>query len=222
MKYLAPTLLIAALAWGVFPARAQSFGTGIDAVSQPEQIQAPQPLVQGSAPLKQIPALMPAAAPVAVSRKSAPQELLKTEAPSASVLDRPTADGSQRGQVAIYEVDEYGRPQEVSRIFLYYDNFRIFRSVSGTTSCDVRFLINTTLDRRLISLDAKLVWPGITTMVSFINVDPNTPTYFNYTLLGEGCYTLDKMPNIVVNRCRVKGLSSAECAAKITWLKTTE
>jgi len=58
----------------------------------------------------------------------------------------------------------------------------------------------------------------MTTTLSFANVAPNTPTAYNYTLMGDGCYTMDKMPNIIVNRCRVKGLSSAQCADKIVWL----
>ncbi len=75
------------------------------------------------------------------------------------------------------------------------------------------------LDRRLINLDVKLVWPNMTTVVSFANVQPNTQTYYNYALMGDGCYSMDKMPNIVVNRCRVKGMSSAECASNIVWLR---
>ena len=30
---------------------------------------------------------------------------------------------------------------------------------------------------------------------------------------------MDRIPNIIVNRCRVKGLSQQDCAAKIRWLR---
>ena len=90
------------------------------------------------------------------------------------------------------------------------------------TSCDVRFFVNNNLDSRITNLDIKLVWPNLTTAVSFADVAPNFPTYYNYTLLGEGCYEFDKMPNIVVNRCRVKRMSSAQCAGTITWLKSVQ
>ncbi|MBQ8660903.1 MAG: hypothetical protein IJ482_01070 [Alphaproteobacteria bacterium] len=130
----------------------------------------------------------------------------------------PTEDKSQRGSVAILETDEKGRTRLNTNIFMYMDNFGISRSMGNMVTCNMRFVILTNLDRRLVSLDAKLVWPGITTTVSFANVPPNTPTAYNYTLMGDGCYTMDKMPNIVVNRCRVKGISAAECANKIIWL----
>ena len=137
-------------------------------------------------------------------------------------LGRQTNDGTKRGGAAVFEVDNDGEGKVAAKIFLYYDNFQISRSINGLTTCDVRFFILSTLDSRLISFDAKLVWPEISTAISFANVMPNTPTYYNYTLIGDGCYTMDKMPNIIVNRCRVKGFSSAECANRIVWLSETK
>lgn len=130
----------------------------------------------------------------------------------------PTEDKSQRGDITILETDKDGKTRLNSNIFMYMDNFGISRSMGNMVTCSMRFVILTNLDRRLVSLDAKLVWPGITTTLSFANVLPNTPTAYNYTLMGDGCYTMDKIPNIVVNRCRVKGISAADCANKIIWL----
>ncbi len=134
------------------------------------------------------------------------------------VLSRATEDGSKRGGVAVVEVNEEGRSRRASKIFLYYENFRMSSYMSNMAACDVRFIVLTNLDRKLVSLDVKLVWPGLTTALSFSNVEPNTPTYLDYTLMGNGCYNMDQMPNIVVNRCRVRGMNSAECADKIVWL----
>lgn len=133
-------------------------------------------------------------------------------------LRMPTEDNSVRGNLTIVETDDKGQSRVNSKIFLFMDKFGISRSIGNMITCDMRFIILTNLDRRLISLDTKLVWPGMTTTLSFANVAPNTPTAYNYTLMGDGCYTMDKMPNIIVNRCRVKGLSSAQCADKIVWL----
>ena len=137
-------------------------------------------------------------------------------------LNRQTTDGTKRGDAAVFEINDEGEGKVAAKIFLYYDNFKIAQSINGLTTCDVRFIILSTLDSRLMNFDAKLVWPGISTAISFANVMPNTPTYYNYTLIGDGCYTMDKMPNIVVNRCRVKGFSSAECANRIVWLSKTK
>lgn len=85
--------------------------------------------------------------------------------------------------------------------------------------CNVRFNIMTTLDRKLNNLSVRLKWPKLETTLSFISVNPNEQTYLSYTLLGEGCYTMDKLPNIVVNRCRVKNMTQQDCASRIRWLK---
>ena len=85
--------------------------------------------------------------------------------------------------------------------------------------CDVRFVMTTTLDRKLNSLGVKLKWPKMETALSFNDVIPNVDAYVDYTLVGEGCYSMDKIPNIIVNRCRVAKMSQEECAAKIRWLR---
>ena len=133
-------------------------------------------------------------------------------------LNTPTLDGSVRGGQALVEVDEQGRMKKVEKIFLFYDNFKITNYKSSTGSCDARFNILSNLDRKISQIDVKLVWPGLTTTLSFSNVSPNTQTYYNYSLLGDGCYKMDMAPNIIVNRCRVKGMTASECASKIVWL----
>jgi len=135
-----------------------------------------------------------------------------------SRLNAPTTDGSERGGQAFVEVDEKGRMKKAEKIFLFYDNFKVTDFLSKTATCDVRFNILSNLDQKIVKLDVKLVWPDMTTTLSFSNVNPNTQTYYNYSLLGNGCYSMDKAPNIVVNRCRVRGMTAAECANKLVWL----
>lgn len=135
----------------------------------------------------------------------------------------PTVDGSQRGAVAMGQIvrKNNGRltAAATSSIFLYYDNFSIRRGLMGDVSCDVRFYVMTTLDRKLSTLSVKLKWPKMETALNFMDVPPNVETYFDYTLVGDGCYSMDKTPNVIVNRCRVTKMSQEECAAKIKWLK---
>ncbi len=133
-------------------------------------------------------------------------------------LNTPTIDGSQRGGQAFVQVDEKGRMKKVSNIFLFYDNFNMSSYIGNTPTCNVRFNILSNLDQKINKLDVKLVWPGMTTTLSYSDVSPNTQLYYNYSLLGEGCYNMGKAPNIIVNRCRVKGMTAAECANKLVWL----
>ena len=91
--------------------------------------------------------------------------------------------------------------------------------MNGSTSCDVKFQILTTLDRRLNSLAVRLKWPTMETPLTFLDVNPNQQYHFIYTLLGDGCYSMDKVPNIIINRCRIKGMSQEECARKVRWIR---
>lgn len=136
-------------------------------------------------------------------------------------IKRPTLDGVKRGTTAIRPVAYGGAPlaKEETMIFLYYSDFTVNRMMSGTVTCDVRFQILTTLNRRLNNLSVRLRWPDMETALSFTDIAPNQTVHYDYTLLGDGCYSMDKIPNIIVNRCRVKGLSQKECAAKIRWLR---
>ena len=127
-----------------------------------------------------------------------------------------TEDGSKRGSVAFISTDM--NSEDEGNIFLFYSDFRISRTTATGLGCRVRFHIMNGLNSKLSNLSVKLVWPGLNTPLSFNNVNPNTENYFDYALFGEGCYQMDKIPNIVVNRCRVKGMSQEACANRIRWL----
>lgn len=135
----------------------------------------------------------------------------------------PTEDGSKRGGIAMGQVirsrDGNLEVADVSSIFLFYDNFSVRRGLSGDVTCSMRFIVMTTLDRKLNSLSVKLKWPNMETALNFNDVAPNIENYFDYTLVGDGCYSMDKIPNVIVNRCRVARMSQEECAGKIKWLQ---
>lgn len=109
--------------------------------------------------------------------------------------------------------------EEESLIFLFYKDFKVSRTMSGLVMCDVRFVAMHTLENKINNLSFRLKWPNMETSLSYNDVEPNTETYFDYTLVGDGCYSMDKIPNVIVNRCRAKGLSQSACANKIRWLK---
>lgn len=182
----------------------------------------PQNDVSADDPLAQISKALATQTPAEEAEKTAeqPQDEEEVFIPEGELyrLNTPTLDNSVRGGQAFVEVDDKGRMKKVTKIFLYYDKFKIGHYMGGATSCDVRFNILSNLDRKINQLDVKLVWPDMTTTLSFSNVQPNTQTYYNYSLLGNGCYNMDKAPNIIVNRCRVKGMTAAECANKLVWL----
>lgn len=162
-------------------------------------------------------------APSAAMEKETNEPNLEQEALDIlhSVVSK-TKDGSKKGDLLIIKVPTAGQTASVNEdkelIFLYYENFEITRGFAGNVGCNVRFVVTTTLNERLSNLSVKLKWPDMTTSLSFDDVNPHIATYYNYALFGEGCYTMDKIPNIIVNRCRIKGMSQQDCAKKIRWL----
>ncbi len=120
------------------------------------------------------------------------------------------------GGVTVETTEEH---EEDELIMLYMKNFRVYRSPSGQTRCSVRFAVLTTLPVRLTNLSYRLKWQDIETALAFTDVEPGVENHFDYGLLGDGCYGMDKQPNIIVNRCRAKGMTQRQCASKIRWIK---
>jgi len=137
-------------------------------------------------------------------------------------VNRPTLDGVKRGRTSVVPVVADKNVTAEGYIYIYYSDFSISSMMSGSTTCDVKFQILTTLDRKLNSLAMRLKWKNMDTPVTFIDVNPNQQYHLMYTLLGDGCYSMDKIPNIVINRCRVKGMTQEECARRVRWIKKVQ
>ncbi len=137
-------------------------------------------------------------------------------------IDRPTLDGVKRGRTSVVPVTTNKKVKAEGYIYVYYSDFSLGQMMSGSTTCDVKFQILTTLDRKLNSLAMRLKWQNMDTPLTFIDVNPNQQYHLNYTLLGDGCYSMDKIPNIVINRCRVKGMTQEDCAARVRWIKKVQ
>ena len=105
------------------------------------------------------------------------------------------------------------------KIMLYMRDFKVANNLNGRPSCTMRFYILSSAPEKITNISYRLKWPKMETALSFDDVAPNTPTYFDYALLGNGCYSMDKAPNIIVNRCRIKGMSQRQCADAIQWME---
>lgn len=115
-------------------------------------------------------------------------------------------------------IESKNEDEEDELIMLYMKDFNVYRSPSGMTRCSVKFAVLTTLPGPIANLSYRLKWPKMETGVSFNDVQSGVENHYSYSLLGDGCYNMDKQPNIVVNRCRAKGMTQQVCAMKIRWL----
>lgn len=106
---------------------------------------------------------------------------------------------------------------EAEHILIFYEDFKINHTLSGNVSCSMKISVLPLTKNKVTQLSFQLVWPEITSASNFYDIPPYVKHYKEIALLGEGCYTVDKVPNIVSNRCRIKGKTSEECAALLTW-----
>ena len=104
-------------------------------------------------------------------------------------------------------------------IYMYMRNFKITRNLSNRVNCSMRFYLESKVKEKISNISYRLKWPKIETVLSFSNVSPEGTAYYDYTLLGNGCYEMDSAPNIIVNRCRIKGRTQEHCASLIKWRK---
>ena len=110
-----------------------------------------------------------------------------------------------------YDEEEY--------IFLYMKDFTVSKTVSGRTKCDVTFYVDNQTNEMLSRLSYRLKWNKMETTLSFNNIIPRMNYQYKYSLFGEGCYSMDVIPTIIVNKCRIKGKSQDACANMIIWQK---
>lgn len=140
-----------------------------------------------------------------------------TENKQAAAPTRPT--WKQNGNVNIKKVENKTSEHNEEEIMLFMSNFRISTGLSGQISCSMKFHVYNNLKNKISNISYRLKWPDMETPLSFEDVEPGQALHRSYALLGKGCYSMDKSPNVIVNRCRVKGISQEQCASYISWKK---
>ena len=105
------------------------------------------------------------------------------------------------------------------RILLYFKNFKINLTPSGRVVCSFDLTMRNATPNKINTFNAQFVWPSIKTTGSFYDVPAKSERYLSLALMGKGCYSMDKAPNVIVNHCRIKGMSAEECSEAVRWIK---
>lgn len=104
-------------------------------------------------------------------------------------------------------------------ILISYGNYQIHKSFDSMIRCSIRVYVLNDLTERITNFSAQLHWPELSTTIQMNRLNPGVKTYTDIVLLGEGCFNLDKVPTIEVNRCRVKGMTQEQCADAVVWFQ---
>lgn len=145
-------------------------------------------------------------------RESKKSDLTPFNYSKIDVKDKPKVD-------IVTITDKNGKRLDEEVILTYMKNFNVYRTPTRQVRCSVRFAVISTYKEKISNVSYELKWPKMFTRLSFTDIMPQMEYYIDYLLFGDGCYTMDKTPNIIVNRCRVKGKAQEDCAASVRWLK---
>ncbi len=150
--------------------------------------------------------------------KPSPKKTVSNRAISRNVTNNKTRANTTTN-VKVGEVQQSNQPKIDEKIYLYMRDFEIKQDLHGRINCNMDFYIYSTVQEKISNISYRLKWPEMETPVSFSSVEPQKATAVQYTLLGKGCYEMDGVPNIIVNRCRIKGKSQEKCSSMIQWSK---
>lgn len=103
------------------------------------------------------------------------------------------------------------------KILVYYDDYKLEKGLDGIVRCSMRIYVLNDLEEKISDFSFKLKWPKIGTSIQMNHLNPGVRTYSDIMLLGDGCYSMDKIPTIEINRCRVKGKTQEKCADAVKW-----
>ena len=117
------------------------------------------------------------------------------------------------------EVNTQDTKQLPPMIMVYFKNFKINLTPSGRVICNFDLTMRNATPNKINTFNAQFVWPSIKTSGSFYDVPARAERYLSLALMGKGCYSMDKTPNIIVNHCRIKGMSAEECSKAVRWVK---
>ncbi|MBE6450786.1 MAG: hypothetical protein IJF12_05400 [Alphaproteobacteria bacterium] len=128
-------------------------------------------------------------------------------------------DSKKVDKINVEKVQEINPIDKDEKIYMYMRNFSVQRNINGRISCNMRFYLDSKVKEKITNISYRLKWPKIETALSFSNIEPEGQEHIDYTLYGKGCYEMDSAPNIIVNRCRIKGRTQEHCASIIKWSK---
>lgn len=105
-------------------------------------------------------------------------------------------------------------------ILISYEDYKINKSFDNWIRCSIRVYVLNDLTEQINNFSFKLHWPEMNATVQMNRLNPGVRTYKDIVLLGEGCFNMDKVPTIEVNRCRVKGMTQDQCADAVKWFQS--
>lgn len=103
------------------------------------------------------------------------------------------------------------------KILVYYDDYKLDKGLDNIVRCSMRIYVLNDLEEKISDLSFKLKWKKVSTNIQMNHLNPGVRTYSDIMLLGDGCYNMDKVPTIEINRCRVKGKTQEQCADAVKW-----
>lgn len=142
-------------------------------------------------------------------------------APQKVLFAQPKNDSLPQRNVQIKPVSNAYDQSDKNKgaIKIYMRDFSVSKTVAGYATCSLKLYVESSLPNAISNISFRLKWPKMDAPFSFDDIAPNATVYHGNVFLGDTCYALDVTPNIIVNRCRIKGMSQQDCTNMIEWVK---
>ena len=96
-------------------------------------------------------------------------------------------------------------------------SFKLFKDLTGKTNCAFGVTLKSTLNKDIKNFSLRLVYPHRTFAFIYRNIKAGEADERFITTSGDICYNLTGVPDIDINRCRIYGAETNECAKRLIW-----
>ena len=97
------------------------------------------------------------------------------------------------------------------------NSFRLYRNAFNEPACSFNVTLKSDINRDIKIIALNLVYAKGVFAFVFQNVKGGKTTTQSIRTMGDICYNLSGVPDIEINKCKMLGAESKECAQRLEW-----
>lgn len=126
------------------------------------------------------------------------------------INERETKEEKQpKSQLIALENDVY--------LSIVAGSYKVFQSLAGITKCSFSVKLRSEINRQINMIALSLKYPDRSFAFIFRDIPEKGEQIKNITTVGDICYNLGGIPDISINKCKIKSASGDDCAKHIKW-----
>lgn len=103
------------------------------------------------------------------------------------------------------------------RIGITKNSFHIYQNAFNEPACDFTVTVKSSVNRYIKVMALNLIYSKSAFAFIFRDIKEGTSVTEPIRTMGDICYNLTGVPDIDINKCKILGAASKECAERIEW-----